>query len=90
MSTALSWTELRHSGQDLASLLAFRRSGMTSRSRRRMRVVGAVVLGLTASAVVAPGYLGGEFPRDRAGQVLALLPSACLAFDGAIRCRVLP
>src|SRR5204863_1047497 len=24
--------------------------------------------------------LGGEFPRDRAGQVLALLPSACLAF----------
>lgn len=80
MSTALSWTELRSSGQDLAALLAFRRSGMSTRSRRRMRVVGAAVLGLTVSAMGAPGYLGGDFPRERAGSVLALLPSACLAF----------
>ena len=80
MSTALSWTELRRSRQDLASLLAFRRSSISPRSRRRLRVVLTVVLALTVAAVVAPAYLGGEFPRERSGQVLALLPSACLAF----------
>ena len=80
MSTALSWTELRASRQDLGSLLAFRRSGLTSRSRRRMHVVGAVVLLLTLAAAVGPAYLAGEMPREHGGGVLALLPSMCLAF----------
>ncbi len=80
MSTALSWTELRASRQDLGALLAFRRSGLTSRSRRRMHVIGAIVLLLTVAAAVGPAYLGGPQPRDHSGAVLALLPSLCLAF----------
>ena len=80
MSTALSWTELRASRQDLRSLLAFRRTGLTSHSRRRMRVVGAFVLLLTVGAAVGPAYLGGEQPREHGGQMLALLPSLCLGF----------
>ena len=80
MSTALSWTELRASRQDLGALLAFRRSGLTGRSRRRMHVIGAIVLLLTVAAAVGPAYLGGPQPRDHSGAVLALLPSLCLAF----------
>jgi hypothetical protein len=80
VSTALSWTELSSARQDLASLLAFRRSGMTSSGRRRMHVVGAIVVVLTVAAAVGPAYLGGDAPRPRGGQVLALLPSACLGF----------
>ena len=45
-----------------------------------MRVIGGLVIGLTLSAIIAPAYLGGEFPRPRSGQVLALLPSATLGF----------
>ncbi len=80
MSTALSWTELRASRQDLRSLLAFRRTGLTSHSRRRMHVVGAIVLLLTVGAAVGPAYLGGDLPREHSGQMLALLPSLCLGF----------
>ena len=80
MSTALSWTELRASRQDLRSLLAFRRSGLTSHSRRRLHMVGAIVLLLTVAAVVGPAYLGGELPREHGGEILALLPSLCLGF----------
>jgi hypothetical protein len=80
VSTALSWTELRSSQRDLGFLLAFRRSGMTTSGRRRLRVVGAIVLVLTVSATVGPAYLGGDFPRAHSGEVLALLPSAMLGF----------
>jgi hypothetical protein len=80
VSTALSWTELRSSREDLASLLRLRRSGLTDAARRRLRVAGAVVLGLTVSAAVGPAYLGGGFPRVRSGQLIALLPSLCLGF----------
>ena len=45
-----------------------------------MHIVSGVVLGLTLAAIVGPAYLGGEAPRERAGQVLALLPSATLGF----------
>jgi hypothetical protein len=45
-----------------------------------MRVAGAVVLLLTATAVLAPAYLGGQTPRPHSGQMLALLPSLCLGF----------
>ena len=72
--------ELRSSRSDLASLLAFRRTGLTSKSRRRMRVAGVVVLLLTVAAIVGPAYLGGSLPRERGGQLLALLPSMCLGF----------
>lgn len=80
MSTALSWTELRSGQQDLASLLAFRRSGLTTKSRRRLWIVAVVVLGLTLAAIVGPAYLGGDFPRPRSGELLALLPTASLGF----------
>lgn len=80
MSTALSWTELRAGGRDLSSLLAFRRSGIARSGQRRLRIVSGVVLGLTISAITAPAYLGGDFPRPRSGQILALLPSATLGF----------
>ena len=80
MSTALSWTELRSSRSDLGSLLAFRRTGLTGKARRRMRVAGVVVLLLTLAAMVGPAYLGGPLPRERSGQLLALLPSMCLGF----------
>jgi hypothetical protein len=80
VSTALSWTELRDSRRDLASLLAFRRSGMTVKGHRRLRLMGLLVLALTLTAAVAPAYLGGDFPRPRSGSILALLPSAALGF----------
>jgi hypothetical protein len=80
VSTALSWTDLRSGRQDLASLLAFRRSSLTTKARRRLWVVGLVVLGLTLTAVVGPAYLGGPFPRSRSGELLALLPTASLGF----------
>ncbi len=80
MSTALSWTDLRSSRQDLGSLLEFRSSGLTRRERRRMRVGLAVVVALTFVAAIAPAYLGGPFPRVNSGQLIALLPSFCLGF----------
>ena len=45
-----------------------------------MRVAGVTVLVLTVAAIVGPAYLGGPFPRERDGQLLALLPSMCLGF----------
>jgi hypothetical protein len=80
VSTALSWTELRSSRRDLAALLAFRRSAVTPKGRRRLRIVLAIVVALTLAAIIGPAYLGGDFPRPRSGQVLALLPSASLGF----------
>jgi hypothetical protein len=80
VSTGLSWTELRASREDLGSLLAFRSSGLSTSGRRRLRLAGVVVLLLTLAAVIGPAYLGGEAPRHRSGQLLALLPSLCLGF----------
>jgi hypothetical protein len=80
VSTALSWTELRASREDLGSLLAFRRAGVSTTGRRRMHIAGAGVLLLTLGAVLGPAYLGGGFPRERAGSLAALLPSLCLGF----------
>ena len=80
MSTALSWTELRQSRADLGALLAFRRSALSAPARRRMSVTGSVVLLLTAAAAIVPAYVPGGFPRERSGQLIAILPSMCLGF----------
>lgn len=80
MSTALSWTELRSSRRDLAAVLAFRRSGLTGATRRRLRIGAGAVGVLTLAAAVGPAYLGGSIPREHAGSMLALLPSLCLGF----------
>jgi hypothetical protein len=42
--------------------------------------MGLLVLALTVTAAVAPAYLGGDFPRENSGNLLALFPSASLAF----------
>jgi hypothetical protein len=80
VSTALSWTELRAGRADLGSLLEFRRSGLSSTAQRRMRAAGVLLLLMTGVVVLAPAYLGGQEPRPRSGQVLAVMPSMCLAF----------
>jgi hypothetical protein len=80
VSTALSWTEFRSSREDLGSLLAFRRTGMSRSGRRKLSIAGAVVVLLTLGAALGPAYLGGPFPREKAGSLTALLPSLCLGF----------
>ncbi|WP_445256211.1 hypothetical protein [Nocardioides aurantiacus] len=69
--------ELRRARHDLGALLAFRTSTLSPASHRRVRV-GAAVVGLATVAVaVVPAYVGD---RSSAGNVLALLPAAALAF----------
>ena len=80
MSTARSWTDLRSGAADLRALLAFRGSGLSAQSRRRLWLGGALVGGLTLVAVLVPAYALTQAQRGRAGQVLALLPSLSLGF----------
>ena len=94
MSTAASWSEserehrdrwsveARRSVSDLGALLAFRRAGLAPASARRLRVAGWVALALVVMAMAGPAYLGGDAPREDAGNILALLPSFCLGFLG--------
>jgi hypothetical protein len=78
--TALSWTELRSSRQDLAALLHFRRSGLNQTARRRLRIGGLVIALFTLGVALGPAYLGGPQPREHSGPILALFPSLCLGF----------
>ncbi len=84
MSTALSltepFTELRRARQDLGSLLAFRRSALSRTHSRRLWWAAALALVLTAAAMIGPAYLGGDFPRERSGSLLALMPSMAVGF----------
>ena len=45
-----------------------------------MRLAGGLVVLLAGLALLAPAYLAGPTPRPRSGQMIALLPSMCLAF----------
>ena len=54
MRTEHSWTELRRGAEDLRALLAFRRHGLTALSRKRLRIGGGIVLGLSVAAVLVP------------------------------------
>ncbi len=78
--TVRSSTEAGRAVADLASLLRFRGAGLCARESRRLRLAGGLVVLLTGAAIAAPAYLGGDTPRPHSGQVLALLPSASLAF----------
>jgi hypothetical protein len=80
VSIAASWTEQRRSVEDLRALLAFRRSGLEDRARRRLRATCVGLGVLTLLVVVLPAYAGGPRPRPHSGQVLALFPSMCLGF----------
>ena len=72
-----TWRELRRARHDLPALLAFRSTGLTPTSRRRMRVAASLVLAATAAVAVLPAHLGDQ---ARAGTLLAMLPSAALGF----------
>lgn len=72
-----TWRELRRARHDLPALLAFRSSGLTPTSRRRMRVAAGLVLAATAVVAVLPAHLGDQ---AKAGTLLAILPSAALGF----------
>ncbi|MFL6158692.1 MAG: hypothetical protein ACJ72D_21600 [Marmoricola sp.] len=80
MRTELSWTELHHGASDLRALLAFRRSGLSQRSTRALRIGGTVVGLLTLAAVVGPAYLGEPLQHRHAGDLVAVLPSMYLGF----------
>jgi hypothetical protein len=78
--TEHSWTELRRGLADLRALLAFRGSGLSRRSRRRLRVAGASVLLLTVAAIVVPAYLREPLHARDTGKFVAILPSLYLGF----------
>lgn len=89
MSIAVSWSdrsvrrrsaEARRAVSDLRALLAFRHSGLSAVSARRLHVAGGVALLLTVAAAAGPAYLAGDVPRQNSGATLALLPSFCLGF----------
>jgi hypothetical protein len=65
---------------DLRSLLSFRSSSLDRRQRRRLRIGGLVVLGLTALAIVAPAYARERLDGLHAGQLVAVLPSFYVGF----------
>lgn len=77
MPTVRSWADPLH---DVAALLAFRRSGLAPRARRRLRVAGLAVVALTLAAAVLPAHLRGSLEASEAVDVLTLLPSMALAF----------
>ncbi|ROR92829.1 hypothetical protein [Nocardioides aurantiacus] len=72
-----TWRELRRARHDLPALLAFRRSGLTPASRRRVRLGAGGVAVVTVAVAVVPAYVGDE---TAGGRVLALLPAAGFAF----------
>src|SRR5690349_16023242 len=90
MPTAHSWTEpASRSGRlralvdgvaDVRSLLAFRRSGMSEASGRRVRIGGGLVVGLTVMSVVMPAYLRDPLRAEHAQDLVAVLPSIYLGF----------
>lgn len=79
MPTARCWTELRGGADDLGALLRLRSTSLDGRTRRRLRMAGLLLLGLTTLVVLGPAYLVGE-ERPRAGAILAVLPSMSLVF----------
>lgn len=88
MPTVRSWTEtprgwfgtLRAGAADVGALLAFRRSGLSAQSGRRLRVGGGVVVVLTLLAIVVPAYVKGPLGARHAADLVAVLPSIYLGF----------
>jgi len=78
--TEHSWTELVRGATDLRALLAFRAAGLTGRVRTRLRIAGAVVVGLTVAAIVVPAYLKEPLGARHVGQFVAILPSFYVGF----------
>lgn len=80
MPTEHSWTELRAGATDLRALLAFRRAGLRTGSRRRLWLGAGVLAVLTVTSVVVPAYLRAPLDGVNSGSLLALLPSFYLGF----------
>ena len=80
MPTEHSWTEVRRGGEDLRALLAFRRSGLSAVSRKRLRFGGGVVVALTIAAVVVPAYLKDALDGPKTGDLVAIMPTLYLGF----------
>lgn len=88
MPIAHSWTEpppvtslgLRAGAQDVAALLAFRRSGLSGSADRRVRFGGVLVLLGTVAAVVVPAYLKEPLAGKHASDLVAVMPSIYLGF----------
>ncbi|MFL6173330.1 MAG: hypothetical protein ACJ716_10630 [Marmoricola sp.] len=80
MPTEHSWTELRRGAQDLRALLGFRRSGLSTLSRKRLRIGGGLVVALTVAAVVVPAYLKEPLGSRNVGNLVAIMPTFYLGF----------
>jgi hypothetical protein len=78
--TEHSWTELRRGAADLRALLAFRRSGLSPVSRKRLRIGGALVIALTVGAVALPAYLKAPLDGRNSGNLVAIMPTFYLGF----------
>jgi hypothetical protein len=78
--TELSWTEFRRAFGDLRALLAFRRSGLADKNRRRLRIGAGLIVALTIAAVVVPAYANQLLDGKHVGTFVALLPSFYLGF----------
>jgi len=72
--------EARRAVADLGPLVGFRVAGLRGRSRTAAGVALAVVAALTAGSAVLPAFMPGAVASDRAADLVALLPTAYLAF----------
>jgi len=78
--TEHSWTELRAGTTDLRALLAFRRTGLSAVSRRRLTVGAGIIVVLTVAAIVVPAYLREPLDARYRGDLVAVLPTFYLGF----------
>jgi len=78
--TELSWTELQRGAADLRALLAFRRSGVSPTSRRRLRVGAGAVAALSVASIVVPAYVREPLEARNVGDLIAILPTIYLGF----------
>ncbi|MDP9445313.1 MAG: hypothetical protein M3P83_13535, partial [Actinomycetota bacterium] len=72
--------ELRRAVGDLVSLVRFRSAGMARSQRLHALVAAGVIATVTLVSATLPATAAGWGGPERAGDVLVLLPSACLVF----------
>ncbi|MCW2785086.1 MAG: hypothetical protein JWP74_1603 [Marmoricola sp.] len=80
MRTGPSWTEITEGFADLRALLAFRQQGLAPAQRKRLRIAGLVLAGLTLVVIVAPAYVRTALPARSTGHLVGVLPSFYLGF----------
>lgn len=80
MPTATSSTDLRRDLSDLGALVAFRRSMVRGKSRRRLRRAWLALGLVTLCAAVVPAYLPGAGSSGASHEWMPLLPLTYTAF----------